>query len=136
MYFYSASKILKVIGRNPKHIILVLRAIRGNEVLPNKWDPVCWYLEKDFSGPSFLINIDDLIYYNHRYSRRDIMEYILLASYRNYGNYVTFKKKTLDLLHSPVGEAIINRNKLLKIIDGNIHFYFEETIQRRNTIWH
>ena len=62
-----------------------------------------------------------------QFSDREWAEYIAVASYRNLNSYYENRKTTLDLLHNPVPEVIINNNRLLKIENGVIHFRFEKS---------
>ena len=78
----------------------------------------------------------DLISNYFRYTPKEVAQYIGLASFRNYGEYTVTKDTTLDLFHSPVDQDNINQNRLLRIVDDRIHFYYEEDIPRRNKIWH
>lgn len=136
MIFFDAKKIQNTLGRSPRDIILILRSIMQNNMPKNKYDPLLKYYYKDFSGKSYLINPEFLVVYAFKYTNKEIMEYILLAARRNYGNYIMDGDASLDFFHSPVGEVIINNNRLLKLVDGRIHFYYEEVLSRRNRLWH
>ena len=83
-----------------------------------------------------MCNPHDLICYAFKYTPKEVAEYIGLASFRNYGEYTVTGDKTLDLFHSPVDQDTINNNRLLRIVDGRVYFYYEEDAKRRNTIWH
>ena len=83
---------------------------------------------KDYSGTSYLLRPEELLKYSHCYSLREIAEYVALASYRNYSEYLMSGDCTLKLTHSPVSQL---NNRLLRIEDGRIHFLFEEVIQEK-----
>lgn len=125
MIFYSWKKIVQLAGLNSRKIILAIRCLNG-EVPKNRFDPLYRYYIKDLKGPSFLLNPTRLIEETAYYKPREIAEYVGLASFRNYANYTTLKDTTLDLLHSPVSHSLINKNRLLRIDNGKIHFLFEE----------
>ena len=57
--------------------------------------------------------------------------YIAVASYRNYFEFMQSGKTTLELLHLPVDTTIVNRNRLLHLKDGLIHFEFEDNAKWR-----
>lgn len=99
---------------------------------PNNWYDVRYQAYySDFTGQSFLINPYTLVAERNRWKYKEIAQYVALASFRSYAYYATTQDKSLDLLHSPVGEDIINQNRLLSIKDGRVHFQYEE-VTRRN----
>lgn len=83
-----------------------------------------------------MLNPHELIKYAFRWTPKEVAEYIGLASFRNYSEYRVTGDKSLDLFHSPVDQDTINQNRLLRIKDGRIYFYYEEDIERRNKLWH
>ncbi len=101
------------------------------EKLPrNVYDPLYKYYYDDFTGKSFLINPYELLAEAHRYTPKEVAQYIGLASFRNYAHYCVSKDTTLDLFHSPVSEDTIKQNRLLHIEDEKVHFLYEKS-QRR-----
>ncbi len=136
MISYSWRKILLKCGRSPKRIILAFSAHITENLPKNKFDPLYQYHQIDFDGSSFMLNPHELIRYAFKWKPRHVAEYIGLASFRNYSNYVVTKDKTLDLLHSPVSEETINNNPLLRIKNRKIHFLYEEQITTRKKLWH
>lgn len=133
---YSFRKMQQVAGLSAKRLITAFIAHTRPKLPKNYWDPLYPYYQKDFTGESFMLNPDELIDNAFRWTRREIAEYIGLASYRNYSHYKTTGDKTLDLFHSPVDQDTINKNRLLRIKNGRIYFYYEEDIKWRNKIWH
>jgi hypothetical protein len=93
----------------------------------NRYDPLYKYYYEDFAGESFLLQPHKLLDEAFRYRPKEVAEYIGLASFRNYAYYCASKDATLDLLHSPVREDIINNNRLLSIRDGRVHFKYEKS---------
>ena len=133
--FFSWRKILRDAGKSSKRIICVLKAINSKRLPKNKWDPIYPYYSKDYSGKSFLLDLESLLTNEFRYKPREIAEYIALASLRSYSYYKLTKDSSLDLFHSPVDQDIINNNRLLRVKNGRIHFYYEEDLKRRNRLW-
>lgn len=97
----------------------------------NRFDPAYRYYDKDFSGHSFLINPERLLFHRYKYKDKEIADYIGLASFRNLGEYRVTGKLTLDLAHSPIGQDIINNNRLLRIDESEIHFLYEDYTQEK-----
>lgn len=122
---YDWKKIAKASRNNPKRVVLALRTMIG-EVPRNRFDPLYYFYCKDFSGSSFLVNPRELLANDYFYKPVEIAEYVALASYRNYSLYAAFGETSLDLLHSPVGQDIIIKNRLLSIKDDKILFRYEE----------
>ena len=85
---------------------------------------------RDFHGESFLANPYTLVAERKLWKYKEVAEYVALASFRSYAYYAATKDASLDLFHSPVGEDIINNNRLLKIKDGRIRFRYEEVTRR------
>lgn len=135
MLYYSLRKILNKAGRSSKRIILAFTAHASSRVPKSYRDPLYQYYNCDFSGDSYMINPHSLISNVFRSSNKEVAEYIALASFRNFAEYRVTKDAGLDLLHSPVDEDTINKNRLLRIDKGKIRFYYEEDTTRRNKLW-
>lgn len=129
MIFFDWMKIRLFSGKDPKRVILAVRALMG-EVPKNTYDPLYFAYIKDFSGKSFLINPEKLLEEDFFYKPKEIAEYVALASFRNYSIYATTGDASLDLLHSPVRQDTITNNRLLSIENGKILFKFEEVTRR------
>jgi hypothetical protein len=89
------------------------------------------YFGKSFVGDSFLVNPRQLLVERRNYSNKEAAEYIAIASYRNYFNYRQTGQTTLELIHLPVSESIVNRNRLLRVENGLVHFLFEDNAKWR-----
>lgn len=135
MIFYSARKILNRAGRSPSRILLAFKAHVSTRLPRNHSDPLYRYSQMDFTGDSYMVNPWELINNSFRWKSIEVAQYIALASYRNYSEYAITRDTTLDLFHSPVDTTTINNNRLLRIVDGKIHFYYEEDMKRRNILW-
>lgn len=126
MIFYSWSKIRRRAGNSSKRIITILEAMLSKGLPRNRYDPIYSYYYEDFTGHSFLRNPEPLLTFRYKWRDKEIADYVGLASFRNFGEYKVTKKLTLDLALSPLGEDAINKNRLLRIDRGEIHFLYED----------
>jgi len=92
----------------------------------NVYDPVYKYYNTDFSGHSFLVNPEYLLMFRYKWKDKELADYIGLASFRNSGEYKVTGKLTLNLSHSPMGKDALNNNRLLRIVQNEIHFLYED----------
>lgn len=136
MVLYDRRKLLRASGGSAKRIILAFKAHISTRLPKNRWDPLYDYYYKDFTGESFMLDPHSLINNSFRYTPGEVASYIGLASFRSYSYYRLTKDPSLDLFHCPSGEDKINSNQLLRIVDGRVHFYYEEDLKERNKIWH
>lgn len=136
MLFYDMRRILLKAGKSSKNILTAFTAHATSRMPRDRYDPIYKYKQMDFSGHSFMLNPHELIQNSFRWKPIEIAQYIGLASYRNYSEYAVNNDATLDLFHSPVDQDKINQNRLLRIVNNRIHFYYEEDPKRRNRIWH
>lgn len=131
MILFDRKKILRVAKRDPKRVLNAIRVLSG-EVPKNKYDPLYFFYQKDFSGKSFLVNPKELLENDYFYPAKHMAEYVLVASYRNYAHYCATGDTTLDLLHCPVQQSIITNNRLLSIKNGRILFEYEEVTKEKS----
>lgn len=136
MLFFSWPKIRRWAGNSSRRIFLAFKAHATTNIATSIRDPEYSLKQKDFSGESFLRNPHELINNSFRWKVKEIAQYLGLASLRSYALYALTGDKTLDLFHCNVSEDTINQNRLLKLVDQKIYFYYEEDINRRNKIWH
>ena len=136
MIRYSLQRILRKAGRSSKRIVLAFRAANTTRVPDNRFDPLYAFCHTDFKGQSFICNPHELLYNSFRWTYKEVAQYIILASYRNFADYLVTGDKSLSLDHVSVSEATIKQNRLLSIDKNRIYFYYEEVTQRRNRIWH
>ena len=99
--------------------------IRGS-IPKNKYDPIYKFSQKNFSGNSFLVHPEFLLYNSHKYEQKEICMYYALASLRSLSEYYADNKTTLDSLHCPVDLDEINDNRLLIVDEQTITFIYEE----------
>lgn len=124
---YSWGKIRRVSGSDPRRVIMAVKSML--ELPRNQFDPLYFYYRKDFTGQSYLVNIEEVLANDYFYKPKEIADYIALASFRNYSQYTTIGDTSLDLLHSPLGQDTINKNRLLSIENDKIKFKYEEVTQ-------
>lgn len=124
--FFDWRKIYLFSKRDPKRVILALRALNG-EVPKHIYDELYFAYIKNFQGKSFLINPSGLLEATAFYKAKEIAEYLALASFRNHANYTMTNDATLDLLHVPVRHELITNNRLLHIDNNKVYFQYEET---------
>jgi hypothetical protein len=98
-----------------------------NQQIPkNKYDAIYKYSNKKFTGSSFLLHGDLLLYHSYKYTSKELCIYYALASLRSYADYIASYKTTLDALHCPVPLEQLNDNRLLIVDDKEITFIYEE----------
>lgn len=131
MVFFDWQKIYRKTGGSSKRIVLVLKALIMKGLPDSVRDPVYKYYYDDFSGNSFLVDPYRLWTEKHRYTDKEVAEYIGLASYRSYAYYSATRDTTLDLFHSPLKESTIKSNRLLRIENGRVHFLYEKSFRRK-----
>ncbi len=128
MIYFDWKKILETSNGNVADIITILRIITFKITPKNYYDKTFRFYEKNFHGSSFLLNAKELLERGRSFSDKEVAEYVGVASFRNYYEYVKTKDTTLDLIYCQVSENTINQNRLLDIRDGRIHFKYEETL--------
>lgn len=126
MFLFSWKKIYKISSGQVSTTYLILKMLMKGQIPKNKYDPIYKYYGKDYSGQSFLKNSKDLLENCHKYSKKEVVEYVALASYRLYSDYLMFGTLTLPVRTSPLPLNKLKQNRLLRIEDGNIHFLYEE----------
>lgn len=127
MIRYSWKKIQREAGRSAGRIYLCLQSMLP-EIRPrSRYDPLYRLKQKDFTGDSYLLDPFNLLMWGPgEAGMKAVADYIGLASYRNYSEYLTTNDASLDILHSPLSEEQIEQNRLLSIEDGRIRFIYEE----------
>ena len=127
MLLYNWNRIFETCKGSPFEIVRVFKMLVDKQLPRNKYDELYKYSHINFSGQSFLVHPDVLLYQAYKYSYRDICVYIALASLRSYGDYKAYGKTTLDpLLLTEDPYIFLNNNRLLSLENGEIHFLHEE----------
>ena len=131
MIKYNWEKIYREAKGDSVSILTIIHLLTYKRIPASRKDKTYKYFGKSFLGDSFLCNPRQLLVERRNYSNKEAAEYIAVASYRNYFNYKQTGKTTLELIHLPVETTIVNRNRLLHLKDGLIHFEFEDNAKWR-----
>jgi len=105
---------------------MIMAMLIKKQIPKNKYDPIYKFSQKNFSGTSFLLHPEFLLYHSYKYTKREIVTYYALASLRSYSDYLASQKLTLDPLHCPVDLDEIKDNRLLIVLPDEITFIYEE----------
>lgn len=138
MLLYDWGRIFTAAEGNPSTCIRIIKMMTHKEVPKNKYDPIYRFSQTNFSGSSFLVYPDVLLYHAYRYPSRDIAIYLALASLRSFAEFKVNGKITVDILACPINpfEHLAEpQSRLLYIQDESIHFLYEEVPQEKNQ-WH
>lgn len=123
MILFNWEKILRVSNGNVGDIISILRIITYKLPPKNFKDKTFKFYQHNYGGKSFLLNPETLLTTGRSFSDKEVAEYVGVASFRSYPDFVQRKDSTLDLLYLPISEDTINKNRLLRIEDGRVHFF-------------
>ena len=126
MIKYNWEKINSETKGDSTSILTIIHLLTYKRIPASRKDNTYKYFGKSFVGDSFLLNPRQLLAERRNYSNKEAAEYIAIASYRNYFNYKQTGQTTLELIHLPVTTTIVNRNRLLRIENGLVHFLFED----------
>lgn len=138
MLLYDWGKIFTTAEGNPRTCLQIVKMMTYKEVPKNRYDPIYRFAEKDFSGSSFLVHPDVLLYNAYRYPSRDIAIYLAMASLRSFAEYKISGKITVDIFSCPLNpfEHLEDpQSRLLFIDDESLHFLYEEVPTEKNQ-WH
>ena len=131
MIKYNWEKIFRETNGDSTSILTIVHLLTYKRIPASKKDKTYKYFGKSFVGDSFLLNPRQLLAERKNYSNKEAAEYIAVASYRNYFNYNRTGETTLELIHLPVETTIVNRNRMLLIENGLVHFLFEDNAKWR-----
>ena len=131
MIKYNWEKIFRETNGDSTSILTIVHLLTYKRIPASKKDKTYKYFGKSFVGDSFLLNPRQLLAESKNYSNKEAAEYIAVASYRNYFNYNRTGETTLELIHLPVDTTIVNRNRMLRVENGLVHFLFEDNAKWR-----
>ena len=131
MIKYNWEKIFREAKGDSVSILTIIHLLTYKRIPASRKDKTYKYFGKSFLGDSFLLNPRQLLAERKNYSNKEAAEYVAVASYRNFFNYKQTGKTTLELIHLPVETTIVNRNRLLRIDNGLVHFLFEDNANWR-----
>lgn len=125
--FYNWQKIFFVAEGNPLECFRIFKMMVNREIPKNKFDPIYQYAGLDFTGESFLLNPDALLYNAYKHSIHDISVYLALASLRSDAEFINDGKVTLELSKAPIDPRDhVADEDLIYVKDDIIHFVYEE----------
>ena len=122
MVLFDWKKVYDTAEGNISSCILIMEMLIKKQLPQNKYDRIYNYS----TGSSFLLHGELLLYHSYKYTHRELCVYYALASLRNYADYITTRKTTLDPLHCPVDLDQIKDNRLLIVLQDEITFIYEE----------
>jgi len=128
MFFYDWPKIYDASQGSVVEIVRIFRMIVEKQVPKNKYDPIYRYSQKNFSGISFMLHPDVLLYHSFKYKYREIAQYISLCALRSSADFISTQDPSLDMVLLPglSPEKIIENNRLLIIEEDKVYFRYEE----------
>lgn len=132
MFLFSWEKIYKKSGGSVEAVFLIFQMLVKGQVPHNKYDPIYKYYDKDYSGLSFLNNPKKLLEVSFKYKKKEVVEYIALASFRSYSDYLMHGVTTLKVINSPLPIDKLKQNRLLRIEGDTIYFIFEKSNDEDN----
>lgn len=128
MFFYDWPKIYNASQGSVIEIVRIFRMIVEKQIPKNKYDPIYRYSQKNFSGISFMLHPDVLLYHSFKYKYREIAQYISLCALRSSADFISTQDPSLDVILLPGldPEKIIENNRLLIIDEDKVYFRYEE----------
>jgi len=128
MFFYDWPKIYDASQGSVIEIVRIFRMIVEKQIPKNKYDPIYRYSQKNFSGISFMLHPNVLLYHSFKYKYREIAQYISLCALRSSADFISTQDPSLDVILLPGldPEKIIENNRLLIIDEDKVYFRYEE----------
>jgi hypothetical protein len=128
MFLFDWPKIYDASKGNVVEIVRIFRMIVEKQIPKNKYDPIFRYSQKDFSGISFMLHPDVLLYHSFKYKYREVAQYISLCALRSAADFISTQDPSLEMVLMPglSPEKIIEDNRLLQIDEGRVYFRYEE----------
>ena len=135
MLLYDWRKIYKKSGGNVLEIFYILEMLVNKSIPTHRGDKLYKYSKVDFNGLSFIVHPDVLLYNSYKHSYKDIAAYLATASFRSLAEYAATQTTTLELLHIPFADFLVENIKtdsLLRIEDDLVHFLYEEVPKEKH----
>tara|TARA_S200000501_G_scaffold166703_1_gene157069 strand:- start:1183 stop:1584 length:402 start_codon:yes stop_codon:yes gene_type:complete len=126
MILYNWQKIFEISESNPFTIFIIFRMLTAGLIPDNKYDKLYEFSKANFSGDSFMLHPDILLFNAYKYEYSDIAQYIALCSLRPLSDYQATGKIDLSLEEVDIDPNLFKDNSLLRIEDDIIHFIYEE----------
>lgn len=121
---YNWQKIVKVAEKKNSNIIELVRKLTFGLKGKNKLDIKS--TTETLSGTSYLLAPELLLNNAWKYSNKEVVQYLAMASLRNYNNYIFYGTASLDVFLCPIPVEKIAKNRLLTVKESKIHFLYEE----------
>ena len=135
MLLYDWRKIYKKSGGNVLEIFYILEMLVNKSIPTHRGDKLYKYSKVDFNGLSFIVHPDVLLYNSYKHSYKDIAAYLATASFRSLAEYAATQTTTLELLHIPFADFLVENiktNSLLRVEDELVHFLYEEVPEEKH----
>ena len=135
MLLYDWRKIYKKSGGNVLEIFYILEMLVNKSIPTHRGDKLYKYSKVDFNGLSFIVHPDVLLYNSYKHSYKDIAAYLATASFRSLAEYAATQTTTLELLHIPFADFLVENiktNSLLRVEDDLVHFLYEEVPKEKH----
>ena len=126
MTLFNWKKIVNKTQGRAKDIFAIMHWMTFMSLPSNRKDIVYNYMQYNFVGNSFAVDLKPLFFEAKNYTAQERIEYLSLLSYRSFAAYMHDQIVTLDLSHANVSQDAINNNRLLTLIDDKIHFKYED----------
>ena len=126
MVLFDWKKIVDRTGGKSKDILAIMHMLTFMTFPSDTKDVLYKYIHINFVGNSFAVTLQPFFYEAKNYTTRERLEYLSLLSRRSFAEYMHTHEVTLDLSHANLSQDIINRNRLLTLEDGLIHFKYED----------
>jgi len=126
MLLFDWKKVFDTAAGSIYNCNMIMEMLIKGSIPKNKYDPIYKFSSKNFSGSSFLVHPEFLLFNSYKYTQRELCIYYALASLRSLPEYLATHKTTLDALHCPVPLDEINDNRLLIVDEQDITFIYEE----------
>lgn len=130
MFLFDWSKIYKASEGSSREAFRIFTMAVTREIPRNRSDPIYKYSQKSFSGNSYLLRPILLIERSHKYTNKEMVDYIAAASFRSYATYKISRDTTLDRILLPISDrridSFIKNNRLLYLDGDRVHFLLEE----------
>lgn len=135
MLLYNWKKIYDAAGGSTTETFRIFEMLTKSKIPNNRYDKIYKYRNTDFNGRSFLVHPDVLLYNSFHYSHREIAVYLSIASLRKLPHWIATKDTTLDLLHVPDEDVVLEsiyESRLLYIENRKVHFVYEEAPEEKH----
>ena len=126
MILFDWKKVFDSADGNISLCNMIMEMLIKEKIPRNKYDYIYKYAQKDFTGTSFLLHPEFLLFNAYKYTPRELCVYYAMASLRSYSEYMATGKTTLDPLHCPVDLETIKDNRLLIVLKDEITLIYEE----------